>query len=407
MQKTTILKDAESQVMFETNLDSVSGAPSIKIETILEGISKGAKILTYDEGKPGLKVELQLSHGLNIGQIWCKGKQLFWTAPNPLRVYENLDEALMRSKVHKKPGVGIVRGVGGWLDSFSSGMITCGLDCCGAPGKDPVTGEYLPLHSRIGLLPAKNISVNLEQESSTKFAICVQGDIFQEKDGKPAYKLHRELRFGPAFGSNKIIVKDSVENIGSCLLPLDALYHIQVGGDALKEGSIFSTPAIKVDPRDEDAASKPDTSKIMPGLGDKEYQPEKCWFHSFPELGLIATLLRDPEMSFGVFTAHRQNELPQFTQWQQRGGWQFEKDPDPAYSNIWYVNAPEPGFTRPNNRSTEREDGRLQYLTPGEKRSVELCIGALNSADQIMALETSINERKQLAFDDAFNLIRA
>ena len=89
--------------------------------------------------------------------------------------------------------------------------------------------------------------------------------------------------------------------------------------------------------------------------------------------------------------------MPQFTQWQQYGGWQFEKDnEDPAYKNVWYVNASEPGFTRPMSRMTERSEGRLQYLEPQEKRVVNLAVGALDTPEEIIALEEAISSRKKL-----------
>lgn len=376
------------------------GAVSVAIETCQEGISKGARILTVNDSEGGLQYEVQLSHGMNIGpDSSYKGKSIFWDAPNPLRVYSEaeMDTELQRAKTHKKDGA-VIGGLGGWLDTFNAGLILCGLDCCGSPGEDPVTGESLTLHSRIGLLPAENVTVRYQQIGEARYQVVIEGDVTQYMGDVPSYKLHR--RITTDVGGNEIGVEDTVENLTDVTLPLDALYHIQLGGAALEKGSVFSTPAIAHLDRDDDAKAGRANINSMPGIGDTKYEREKLWFHIFPEIEKVTSLLRNPDASFGVYTRHDQRELPQFSQWQQNGGWQFKIEDPENYKEVWYVNAPEPGFTRCPNRSVEREEGRLQYLGPRERRTVHVVVGALDQQSQIMSIEDIIKQHKSVPRDE-------
>ncbi len=373
----------------DTEFVSEDEGISASVETVRSGISKGAKVLTLmiDD----LCFEVQLSHGLNLGQARYKGRDIFWNQPNPLRCYskKDLEEEMMREKVHKKTGE-IIAGLGGWLDTFNGGLVLCGLNNCGSPGKDDVTEEYLTLHSTIGLLPSRKMRLDYDDNE-----FVFRGKIIQRVNGA-TYMLDRTIKTGRA--DHEIHVKDVVSNLGKYVEPLDALYHIQLGGAALEQGSVFTTPAVKLIPRDADAEKAGlEASRIMPAFKEG-YFPENLWFHVFGAQDLIASLLRNPDSNLGVYTIHSQLELPQFSQWQQLGGWQFAQDEgaDPAYNDSWYVNAPEPGFTRCPNRAVEREEGRLQYLAPGEERVAHIVIGAMDDRKEILALEKRIAQKQDL-----------
>ena len=233
--------------------------------------------------------------------------------------------------------------------SFTGGFLaTCGLENVGVPCADQ--GEDLPLHGRVGNLPAERISWDMDDQAVTVKAVVPHGGFFDRR-----MVLTRTIVCSRA--RNEITLTDRVENVGDRESPLMLLYHVNVGYPLLSEASEVLIPSREVTPRDARAAE---------GLGewDRLAPPrsgfqEQCYFHRFEGKGVAGVY--NPEVEKGVLLRFDTAELPYFTQWKMLGRGE-------------YVLGLEPGNCLPNGRAEARRLGQLQTLLPGEEKTFTLRI---------------------------------
>ncbi len=236
----------------------------------------------------------------------------------------------------------------GFLKSFTAGFFTtCGLGAVGQPCVDE--GESLPLHGTIGNTPCENIGHWIADGAIHIRATVRDAAIF-------AHQLLLEREYIVSLESNRVTLRDTVINIGSTNAPLEILYHCNLGYPLLTEKSVLSIPSVKVDTRNEHAASGVDRwmEVEVPQRGYREM----CFYHTLPK-GETELSLYNPELRKGVKLCYNTAELPFFTQWKMMG----EHD---------YVMGLEPGNCTPDGRNVMRQKGLLDILEPGQTRNYHI-----------------------------------
>ena len=172
----------------------------------------------------------------------------------------------------------------------------------------------------------------------------------------------------------KIIINDTVENIGYDKAPLMVLYHINIGYPVLSPFSRLLESEANVMPGNEVAKK-----------GFKEYfkfsEPisgfkEQAYFHDIvaDEDGNsnIALVNEDfnNKQGIGVWLKYSKDTLPILAQWKQMGLGEYVCGIEPATSLV-------------KGRKVEREEGTLKFIDPGEKVDFKIELEILTSNKDI------------------------
>ena len=249
----------------------------------------------------------------------------------------------------------------GFLKSFTAGFLTtCGLTAVGSSCIDQ--GKELPLHGTVSNCPAEHIYYTIDEEWIIIHALIGQRQVLSDK-----LILNREIK--TSLRNNKVIIVDNIENVGDKETPLMILYHFNMGYPLLNEHAILNIPSKKVLARNEYAAKDID-------LWDKISKPksgidEQCYYHEFEEEGSAA--LFNPIINKGIAITFDSKNLNYFTEWKMMG----IKD---------YVLGLEPGNCHPDGRLKMRQDGKLIFLQPGEKKTYEVLLTIIEDLPQWNAL---------------------
>lgn len=235
-----------------------------------------------------------------------------------------------------------------WLQSFTAGFVTtCGLSAVGNPCEDD--GESTSLHGKVGNIPAERIYWDEDEDSIWIKAVIREARIFERK-----LKLTRTITVSKK--ENTMTLRDVVENEGDAPSPLMVLYHMNMGYPLLSETTELYIPAKTVTPRNEHSAKDLSTwNKILtpqPGF------VEQCYFHDFAGSEGKAGIYNSA-IGKGLLMEFDTAVLNHFTQWKMMG----VRD---------YVVGLEPGNCHPDGRGVMRQQGKLQFIAPGEKVTFEI-----------------------------------
>ena len=244
-----------------------------------------------------------------------------------------------------------------WLQSFTAGFVTtCGLSAVGNPCVDD--GESTSLHGKVGNIPAERIYWDEDADSIWIKAIIREARIFERK-----LKLTRTITVSKK--ENTLTLRDCVENEGDSPSPLMVLYHMNMGYPLLSETAELYIPAQTVTPRNEHSAKDLSTwNKVLtpqPGF------VEQCYFHDFAGTEGRAGIY-NPAIGKGLFMEFDTGVLNHFTQWKMMG----VRD---------YVMGLEPGNCHPDGRDVMRQQGKLQFINPGETVTFEIKLTMIDGAD--------------------------
>jgi len=234
-----------------------------------------------------------------------------------------------------------------FLKSFTAGfMTTCGLQSVGNPCTD--AGEELPLHGTISHIPCESVGYWIQDE-----AIHIKAVI---RDASPfAAYLILEREYVCPIHENVIYMKDTVKNIGASESPFQILYHCNIGYPLLSENAKVTIPATEVTPRNEHAATAIDTCLTMekPQNGYEEM----CFYHKMS--GKPTVSIYNDDIGKGLSMTYDTEELKFFTEWKMMG-------------ECEYVLGLEPGNSKPDGRDVMRETGEIEFIKPGEERTIHL-----------------------------------
>ena len=232
----------------------------------------------------------------------------------------------------------------GFLKSFTAGFLTtCGLCAVGSPCVDD--GEETPLHGTISNTPAEIVNYWTDDKYIHVMARIRDAQIFGRQ-----LLLDREYLI--SLDSNEMTMTDTVTNIGAREVPLQMLYHCNIGYPLLDEDTELSIPSVEVTPRNAHAAED-----IQNCLKMEKPQPgyeERCYFHKMQ--GEAKVIVYNKKLSKGLIMSYDSNVLKYFTEWKMMG----VND---------YVLGIEPGNPLPDGRDVMRAKGLLEMLAPGERKT--------------------------------------
>jgi len=331
------------------------------------GLSDGVEIVHINNGR--LCLTVVPTRGMAIRQAECDGVRLGWDSP-------------VRDLVHPKFVDLGRRGNLGWLDGFNEWLARCGLESNGVPGEDVVRDNQgneqriqLPLHGRIGNLPAHRLVVSVLLEKP--WTISIVGEVRESSMFGASFLLESTLEVDP--GSTVIRVRDTVRNLRAVESETQMLYHINYGSPLLEKGARLVLPVRELSPRDPRAAE---------GLGEYDRMPaptpgfvEQCYFLRLgaDRKGATSALLRSRDGSRGASITWPLKELPCFTVWKNTGA---EAD--------GYVTGLEPGTNHPNPRAFERSRGRVPRLAAGAARRFNLELAFHPTRREVSGVEKRI-----------------
>jgi hypothetical protein len=261
-----------------------------------------------------------------------------------------------------------------WLRQFNGGLLTtCGLTHVGPPEVDDITGEQRDIHGNFTRLRAYDVSK--KEETNT---LQITGTLTESRLFGTQLKVHRHYEI--QLGIPRITLRDEIINLGDTPAPFMILYHINFGFPLIRAGTKFVS-ASKVFARDEDAKAGLDTwdSYDEPMVG----YAEQVFFHhlTVPQNEVTTeTLIHNGEIGLIVGEQHTEH-LPYLTQWKNT-----------RYGI--YVCSIEPGNCIPEGQNAARQNGRLQMLQPGERRSLGWSISIIESAEAIQQKAALIEARK-------------
>lgn len=342
------------------NIHQVGGVKRICFE---EGSGKGVSSAMFNTGA-GLTFFALIDRCLDIPIAFYKGASLCWHSCTGLHRPEFFEPA-----------------GSGWLRTFFGGlMITCGLTGAGAPSEDEA-GIH-GLHGRATSLPAEDVSVwNTWIGDELEMGVC--GTMRESAVFGDYLELRRQVI--ARLGVNSILIKDTVINQGYKPSPFMIIYHVNIGFPVLDDGAELLTASRRVIPRDKEAEKGLKQFNTFDSP-QPDYK-EQVFFHELLEdnEGFCESALVNPSFNngegLGVHLRWKKAQLPYFTEWKQIG-------------EGTYTVGMEPGNCYPLGRRTEREEGRLQILQPGEEHHIELKISVLENNEQIEALRTKLQKLK-------------
>ena len=237
----------------------------------------------------------------------------------------------------------------GFLKSFTAGFLTtCGLHAVGSPCTDE--GEDLPLHGTVANQPAEQVYWVEENGELVIHGIIKDEAVFGRK-----LRLHREIHV--SLEENTFRIVDTVENTGAKDSPLMLLYHMNMGYPLLDEESVVNVSSDSVTPRNAHAATGlADWAKMEKPNPDYE---EMCFYHHCKGEGVAS--IHQPKLNTTLSIRFDTNTLPCFTEWKMMGVRE-------------YVLGLEPGNCTPDGRDVMRQNGQLQTLPAGEKRTFAVTV---------------------------------
>ena len=296
---------------------------------LVGGKGDGMRLLQIRNGS-GLEITLSLDRAADLSRVSLGGVNLGYFAAC----------GYVAPTYYDKQGTG-------FLKSFTAGFLTtCGLTSVGSPCTDE--GEELPLHGTVSHIPAEQVGYWISDGEIHVRALIRDASLFGH-----GLLLEREY-VAPLF-CNRLTMTDKVTNIGHDQVPLQMLYHCNVGYPLLSEDTVLTIPSVEVTPRNEHAATG--IGQWMQMEKPQRGYEEMCYYHRME--GQAKVSVYNPKVHRGFSMSYDTAELPFFTEWKMMG----EGD---------YVLGVEPGNTLPDGRDVMRARGQMETLEVGESKTHRL-----------------------------------
>jgi hypothetical protein len=323
----------------------------IKEYTLAGGKAAGVKAFDVKNGS-GLEFTVLADRCLDIAGLSLNGINCSYISKTGIVAPEYYDES----------DTGLLR-------SFHAGFLTtCGLRNVGSPCED--NGEKFGLHVRISNTPAEEVYATTEWIGDIPVH-TIGGKMREAGFFGENFILERQITC--RYGENKIVISNTVENLGFKREALMLLFHFNLGYPLLDEASILVTPTAILTPRDEVAADGKDSFHLcQPPTPD---YVEQVFYHNLRSdlHDDTCVALINKKLELGVAVHFNKNQLFNFTQWKQMG-------------ECEYVLGVEPCNCYVGGRTDPRNSEILEYLEPGEIRNFDLTIDLLNGSDEVDAV---------------------
>jgi Domain of unknown function (DUF4432) len=335
-------------------LEQVAG---VRLVTAGDGIERGVRMLEFRTGS-GFVFDVVVDRAFDIGHCSMNGVPLAWISP----------PGFVGPWFSEPEGLG-------WFRSFPGGMVsTAGLDHTLLGGDDTAaqfnqphlkTTESYGLMGRVWTLPARLTGYG-ERWDGDDLVLWAEGEVQQAAVFAENITLRRRIE--AKVGESSFRLHDEVENTGHTRSTHMLLYHCNVGFPIVDEGAqlLVSGPGIPTDPLPAGPYRWLD--------GPTPNLTERCFEHDVitePD-GTVPVGIVNRRIGYGVYQLFNKGQLPHQTTWRMPG-------------EDHYVVAIEASTNRDAGRWDARERGELIELSPGERRSYDLEMGALVGADEIEA----------------------
>ena len=341
------------------DLGQIAGIQPCRLD---EGKAGGMRALEMNAGD-GLRFTVLPDRCLDIPYCEYRGVPLVWQARNGLVAPEYYD----------------ARGQE-WLRSFFGGLVTtCGLTQVGPPCEDD--GDPLGLHGRIANAPAEDVQWGGEWQGD-EHTFWISGTMRETRVFAENLRLQR--RISTRLGGRSIHIHNRVENWGDQETPLMVLFHINSGFPLLDAHTRLIVADEKMEPRDERAqeGAQEHTRFGPPQAG----WAEQVYYHDVKPDGSgwasCAVVNEQMELPFGrglgLAVSWRKDQLWNLVEWKQLGVGD-------------YVVGTEPANCRPEGRCAARQNGRLEFIRPGQAREFELELSVLVGTEEIAAFEHALS----------------
>lgn len=369
-----VLTDTSKRIWIDSlNLKAadlgIRGAPGVSIKkyTLRGGLADGVDVIEVNNG--AMSFTILPTRGMGIFDGSYKGNRLGWNSP-------------VKDPVHPKFVHLADRGGLGWLEGFNEVIVRCGLESNGAPGTDIVPNNNgnpspiaLGLHGRIANVPAHYVEVRVIPGAQPE--LCVTGIVDETMLFCPQLRLTTSIT--TRIGSNAVTVRDEITNMKAAVSEMQLLYHCNFGEPFLGKGSRLLVPASDTMPRDARAVEDIDTWQEY--KGPTAGYVEQCYWHVplADAKGNTVTMLENAARNKGVAIRFNVKQLPCFTQWKNT-----------ASESEGYVTGLEPGTNYPNDKTFERENGRVVKLPPFGKYVSEFVTEVYDTAAGVRKVEQEI-----------------
>ncbi|QIN81461.1 DUF4432 family protein [Rubrobacter tropicus] len=333
-------------------LDQAAG---VRLVSLGDGAERGVRLLEFQTGT-GFSFDVVVDRALDIGRCEMGGRPLGWLSP----------VGFAGPWFDEPEGLGFLRNWGGGL------LTTAGLDHALFMAEDtaehfhypPKETESYGLHGRVSNLPARLLGYGERWEGDECF-LWAEGEVRQAAVFGENLALRRRVE--AKVGESRLRIHDEVENAGFDPTPHMYLYHVNVGWPVVDEGSELLAPARGVSPRGDYQAEGYERFH-----GPQRGYVERVFEHDLAaeQGGTVPVGVVNRRSGLGFYEVYRRDQLPHHFVWRMLG-------------EGTYVVGVEPSTNRTAGRLDARERGELIELSPGEGRTYDLELGALDGNEEI------------------------
>lgn len=333
-------------------LDQVAG---VRLVTLGDGAERGVRVLEFRTGT-GFCFDVLVDRAFDIGRCELRGVPLAWTSP----------VGFAGPWYYEWEGLGFLRTWGGGL------LTTCGIDHTLFMATDtaaqyhypPKQTEDFPLHGRVSNKPARLAGYG-ERWDGDECVLWAEGETRQASVFGEQLVLRRRIE--ARAGESRLTVHDEVENAGWDRTPHMLLYHVNVGFPVVDAGSEVLVPARAVTARgDHPVEGYTTLDPPAPGFVEQVFEHDNAADNE----GAVPVGIVNRRLGLGAYELYRREQLPHHFLWRMLG-------------EGTYVVAIEPCTNRTAGRLDARERGELIELGPGERRTYDLELGALDGVAEI------------------------
>jgi len=344
-------------------LEQVAG---IRLVTLGDGAERGVRVLEFETGT-GFCFDVLVDRAFDIGRCALRGVPLAWTS----------SVGFAGPWYYEWEGLGFLRSWGGGF------LTTCGIDHTLYMATDTAAQyhhparqtEDFPLHGRVSNKPARLAGYG-ERWDGDECVLWAEGETRQASVFGEQLILRRRIE--ARVGESRLTVHDEVENIGWDRTPHMLLYHVNVGFPVLDAGSEVLVPARSVEARgDHGVEGYTALGPPEPAFVEQVFEHD----NAAEADGTVPVGIVNRRLGIGSYEVYRREQLPHHFLWRMLG-------------EGTYVAGIEPCTNRVAGRLDARERGELIELDPGERRTYELELGALDGAAEIEAFAARVERVK-------------
>ena len=347
---------------------------SIRKRTLRGGVSDGVDLIELNNG--ALSIAILPTRGMGLWHGRNRDLEIGWNSPVKRPVNPSFVDLADRNGL-------------GFLTGFNELLCRCGLSSNGPPGFDTIVDDAgkpsaapITLHGKIANLPAHRVVVRAD--SAGEGLLTIDGEV--DESSMFGSSLRLSTRYETVPGSNRLTLRDEIQNTSGRPMELQLLYHTNLGRPFLEAGARLVLPMRQAAPRDGRAAE--DVKTWQTYRGPTPDYAEQCYYAELigDDREQTVVLLRNAAGDRGISLEYGIRTLPCFTVWKCT---QAEAD--------GYVTGLEPATNFPNFKTFERSRGRVITLEPQQTYATQLALAVHATSAEVAAVEQRIAELQHRA----------